>query len=123
MLAKTIILVPAALLGAIPIAASADTMNQTEVEPIRATSLTLQQARDVALKAHPGTLAAVTFGDEGGRAAYQAVVVGSDGKPWTALVDAGTGNVFAPALSSATEDHADGAKVEASDGDGETDDD
>jgi len=114
---KTMILFPAALLGALPFVASAETMDQGEVEMFRGASLTVQQAGDAALRVRAGTLAAVTFGDENGRAAYEAVVIGSDGLPWTVLIDARSGEVFASALSSAMEDHADSARAEEEDGD------
>lgn len=112
MLRKTLFLFPVALLGALPFAASAETMDQGELEMFRSTTMTIQQAGDAALKAHAGTLAAVTFGDENGRAAYEAVVVGSDGQPWTVLIDAKSGEVFASALSSAMEDHGNGGSAE-----------
>lgn len=59
----------------------------------------------------------MTFGDENGRAAYEAVVIGSDGQPWTVPIDAKSGEVFASALSSAMEDHQDGADGEGENGD------
>lgn len=107
MLAKTMILLHAALLGALPFAASAETMEQSELDMFRSASLTIQQAGDAALQAHAGTLAAVAFGDENGRAAYEAVVIGGDGQPWTVLIDAKTGEVFASALSSSMDHHED----------------
>ena len=107
MLRKTTILLPAALLGALPFAASAESMDQSELEMFRSASLTVQQAGDAALRAHAGTLAAVAFGDENGRAAYEAVVIGGDDQPWTVLIDAKTGEVFASALTSSMEDHED----------------
>lgn len=107
MLRKTMILLPAALLGALPFAASAETMDQSELDMFRTASLTISQAGDAALQAHAGTLAAVAFGDENGRAVYEAVVIGSDGQPWTVLIDAKTGEVFASALSSSMDDHED----------------
>lgn len=116
MLRKTMILFPVALLGALPFAASAETIDNGELEMFRNASLTVQQAGDAALRAHGGTLAAVTFGDENGRAAYEAVVIGSDGQPWTVLIDAKSGEVFASALSSAMEDHKDSAQAEGDDG-------
>ncbi len=122
MLRKTLILFPVALLGILPFAASAETMNQGELDMFRSASLTIQQAGDAALKAHSGTLAAVTFGDENGRAAYEAVVIGSDGQSWTVFIDAKSGEVFASALSSTMEDHADGAEGENGEQDGETND-
>jgi len=123
MFPKTMILFPAALLGALPFAASAESMNQSELDMFRGAALTIQQAGDAALNAHAGTLAAVAFGDENGRAAYEAVVVGGDGQPWTVMVDAKTGEVFASAKSSAMEEHEDGAQGQDEDGqDGETND-
>ena len=94
MSAKTMILFPAALLGALPFAASAESMNQSELDLFNGAKLTIQQAGDAALQAHAGTLAAVAFGDDDGRAAYEAVVVGKDGQPWTVMIDAKTGKVF-----------------------------
>ena len=89
----------------------------------RSASLTIQQAGDAALQAHAGTLAAVAFGDENGRAAYEAVVIGSDGQPWTVLIDAKTGEVFASALSSSMDDDEDqGDGQDEEDHDGETND-
>ncbi|MDX2485349.1 MAG: PepSY domain-containing protein [Pseudodonghicola sp.] len=124
MIRKTMILFPAALIAALPFAASAETMDQSELDMFRGAALTIQQASDAALQAHSGTLAAVAFGDENGRAAYEAVVIGGDGAPWTVLVDAKTGEVFASALSSAMEDHEDNAQGRGDDDyDGETDDD
>ncbi|WP_425102438.1 PepSY domain-containing protein [Tropicibacter sp. S64] len=123
MLRKTMILLPAALLGALPFAASAETMDQSELDMFRSASLTIQQASDAALQAHAGTLAAVAFGDENGRAAYEAVVIGGDGQPWTVLIDAKTGEVFASALSSSMDDHEDqGDGQDEEDHDGETND-
>lgn len=118
MLRKTMILLPAALLGALPFAASAETMNQSEIDMFRSAALTIQQAGDAALKAHAGTLATIAFGDENGRAAYEAVVIGSDGQPWTVLIDAKTGEVFASALASSMDDHEDQGEGQ----DGETND-
>lgn len=123
MLRKTMILLPAALLGALPFAASAETMDRGELDMFRSASLTIQQAEDAALQAHAGTLAAVAFGDENGRAAYEAVVIGGDGQPWTVLIDAKTGEVFASALSSSMDDHEDqGDSQDEEDQDGETND-
>ena len=123
MLRKTMILLPAALLGALPFAASAETMDQSELDMFRSASVTISQASDAALQAHAGTLAAVAFGDENGRAAYEAVVIGSDGQPWTVLIDAKTGEVFASALSSSMDDHEDqGDGQDEEDHDGETND-
>lgn len=122
MLRKTMILLPAALLGALPFAASAETMDQSELDIFRTASLSIQQAGDAALQAHAGTLAAVAFGDENGRAAYEAVVIGSDGQPWTVLIDAKTGEVFASALSSSMDDHEDQDNGQDDDHDGETND-
>ena len=123
MLRKTILLLPAALLGALPFAASAETMDQSELDMFRSASLTIQQASDAALQAHAGTLAAVAFGDENGRAAYEAVVIGGDGQPWTVLIDAKTGEVFASALSSSMDDHEDQGDSQDEEGhDGETND-
>ena len=115
MSAKTMILFPAALLGALPFAASAESMNQSELDLFNGAKLTIQQAGDAALQAHAGTLAAVAFGDDDGRAAYEAVVVGKDGQPWTVMIDAKTGEVFASAKSSAMDDHEDGAQGHDSD--------
>lgn len=124
MLRKTMILFPAALIGALPFAASAEPMAPSDVELFRGAAVTIQQAGDAALRAHSGTLAAVAFGDEDGRAAYEALVIGSDGQPWTVLVDAATGDVFASAASSAMQDHEDGAQGhDDDDHDGEEDDD
>jgi hypothetical protein len=123
MLRKTMILLPAALLGALPFAASAETMDQSELDMFRTASLSIQQASDVALQAHAGTLAAVAFGDENGRAAYEALVIGGDGQPWTVLIDAKTGEVFASALTSSMEDHEDqGESQDDDDHDVETND-
>ena len=123
MLRKTILLLPAALLGALPFAASAETMDQSELDMFRSASVTISQASDAALQAHAGTLAAVAFGDENGRAAYEAVVIGGDGQPWTVLIDAKTGEVFASALSSSMDDHEDqGDGQDEEDHDGETND-
>ena len=123
MLRKTVILLPAALLGALPLAASAETMDQSELDMFRSASLTISQASDAALQAHAGTVAAVAFGDENGRAAYEAVVIGSDGQPWTVLIDAKTGEVFASALSSYMDDHEDqGDGQDEEDHDGEMND-
>ena len=123
MLRKTMILLPAALLGALPFAASAETMDQGELDMFRSASLTIQQAGDAALQAHAGTLAAVAFGDENGRAAYETVVIGGDAQPWTILIDAKTGEVFASALSSSMDDHEDqGDGQDEEDQDGETND-
>lgn len=120
MLRKTMILFPAALLGVLPVAASAETMDKSELEMFQSATLNIQQAGDAALQAHSGTLAAVAFGDEDGRAAYEAVVIGADGQPWTVMIDAGNGEVFASAASSAMEDHADGARAD-DDHDGDND--
>lgn len=127
MLRKTLLL-PAALLGVMPLAVSAEIMDQSELDMFRSASLTISQAGDAALQAHSGVLAAVAFGDENGRAAYEAVVIGADGQPWTILIDAQTGEVFASALSSVMDDqddHEDGPDHEDDgddDQDGETND-
>ena len=52
MLRKTILLLPAALLGALPFAASAETMDQSELDMFRSASVTISQASDAALQAH-----------------------------------------------------------------------
>ena len=121
---KALILLPAALVVALPFAASAEAMDAAELDMFSAASLTLQQASDAALQAHSGMLAAVAFGEENGRATYEAVVVGSDGQPWTILMDANTGEIFASGLSSSMDDeegdgqdHEDGQDMEGSDGD------
>ena len=120
---KTMILFPAALLGVLPYAASAETLDQSALEMFRSASVTIQQAGNAALQAHVGTLAAIAFSDENGRAAYEAVVIGNDGLPWTVLVDAANGEAFASAPSSAMEDHpASAPGMDDEDHDGEVDD-
>lgn len=122
---RMMILFPAALIGTLPLMALAETMDQTEVDLFHTATVSLTQAGETALKAHDGTLAAISFGDEDGRAAYEAVVIGADGQPWTVLVDAKSGEVFASAISSAMNDHEDGKKGHEEgddDGDGETND-
>ena len=124
MLSKAMIIIPAALMAAIPLTASAEAFSQSELAMFNSAKLTVQQAGDAALQSHAGKLATVTFGDEDGRAAYEAVVVSSDGQPWTVLVDVKTGEVFASALSSSMEDHADhGQGMSDDDHDGEADND
>ena len=50
-------------------------------------------------------------------------MIGGDGQPWTVLIDAKTGEVFASALSSAMGDHEDqGESQDDDDHDGETND-
>lgn len=120
MFRKLITLIPAALLGALPFAASAESLDRTELEMFRSASLTLQQAGETALKAHAGTLSSVSFGDENGRGAYEAIVIGSDGEPWTVLIDAKTGEVFASEKSSAMKEHEDAKGEQGENGDGET---
>ena len=117
------ILLPATLLGALPLAAAAGTLDRDKPEMLRSASLTTQQARDAALQAHAGTLAAVAFGEKNGRTAYVAVAIGGDGQTWTVLIDARTGEVFASALSSSMDDHEDqGDGQDEEDHDGETND-
>lgn len=122
MLRKTMILLPTALLGTLPFAASAETMDQSELEMFRTASLSIQQAGDAALQAHAGKLAAAVFGDENGRAVYEVVVIGGDGQPWTVLIDCKSGEVFASALSSAMDDHEDQGESQDDDRDSETND-
>ena len=125
MLRKSMILFPVALIGAVPFSASAETMDQSELEMFRKASVSIQQAGDAALSARPGRLAAVSFGDEDGRAAYEAVVVGANDESWTVLIDANSGKVFASGKSSAMEDHEDGPRLQDDNDhhDGEGDDD
>lgn len=124
MFRKTLLILPAAMLGALPLLASAETLSGQEMTLFRAAGVTLTQAADAARQAHPGALASVAFGDEDGRAAYAAVVVGNDGQPWTVLVDAQSGDVFASARSSAMQEHEDGAESGVDNHeDGETQDD
>lgn len=124
MFRKTMMIVaPATFLFALPLAASAESMDKGALEKFASAALTIQQAGDAALKAHPGKLAAVTFGDENGRATYEAVVVGSDGQPWMLKIDAKTGEVFASGQSSAMQDDEDSAQDEGENGkDSETND-
>ena len=124
MLRKTVILVPAALLGVLPLAAAAERLGPAELALFQGATLSAQQAGNAALQTHAGALASIVFGDEDGRAAYEAVVVGTDGQAWTVKIDAATGEVFASALSSDMQDHADNAQALDDHGaDGETDDD
>lgn len=127
MLRNPKILLPAALLGALPFAASAEIMDRSELDMFRNAQVTMQQAGETAVQAHPGDLAAIVFGDEDGRAAYRAMVVGKDGESWTMLIDAQSGEIFASGKSSAMQDHEDHAKGQDNDydgdHDGETDDD
>ncbi|WP_158971113.1 PepSY domain-containing protein [Chachezhania sediminis] len=117
------LIIPAALLGALPFAAAAGTeMPEIKEYPLaRDAAVSLQDAGQAAQAAHPGDLAAVVFGDEDGRLAWEAIVVDPDGTLWTVLIDAADGQVFASAATSAmngdAEDHEDGHE------DGETDDD
>ena len=119
MLHKTMILIPVALFGTLPFAASAETMSAAEIEMFNSATLTLQQAGDTALQTHPGKLASVDFGADDSRAGYYVAVVGNDGQPWTVMIDAQTGEVYASGLSSAMED---GADVQHDDSDGSSED-
>lgn len=110
MLRKTMILFPAALLGVISFAASAETLDRSEIDMFRSASVSIQQAGEAALQAQPGTLASVFFGDENGRAAYEAIVIGADGQPWTVLIDSKNGEVIASALSSTMNDDEEGVR-------------
>ncbi|MCC0081416.1 MAG: PepSY domain-containing protein [Rhodobacter sp.] len=121
MLRKSMILVPVALVGALPFAAYAERLSQSELAMFQGAGVSAQQAGETALQTHAGRLASVVFGDEDGRAAYEAVVVGADGQPWSVRIDAATGDVFASALTSDMQDHADAADHE--DDDTETNDD
>ncbi|UFI06705.1 PepSY domain-containing protein [Roseibium aggregatum] len=121
MITKSMIALPVAMLGALPFAASAESIDATELAMFHGASVSLQQAADLAVKAHDGQLAAVTFGDEDGRAAYEAIVIGNDKEPWTVLVDAKSGEVFASAKSSDIKDHDDRGNAEDDDDEGQAD--
>jgi hypothetical protein len=87
-------------LSAVTSSASAATMG----------TATIQQAGYAALRFHPWGAPAIAFGDRNGRAAYDAVVVGSEHQPWTVLIDARSGEVFASGPSSTMGDCADDAQ-------------
>lgn len=124
MFRKTLLILPVAMVGVLPLLASAETLAGRELTMFNAASVTLTQAGNAAMQAHPGALSSVAFGDEDGRAAFAAVVVGTDGEPWTVLVDAQSGDVFASARTSAMQDPEDGAEAAADNhDDGETQDD
>lgn len=114
MFRKTLILIPAALVGALPFAVMAETMSQSELQMFNSAKLSLQQAGDAALAAQQGKLAEVSFDDEQkDRAAYEAVVISADGQSWTVMVDANSGEVFAKALSSDMDDDHEGEDDDA----------
>lgn len=114
MFRKTLILIPAALVGALPFAAMAETMSQSELQMFNSAKLSLQQAGDAALAAQQGKLAEVSFDDElKDRAAYEAVVIAADGQAWTVMIDANSGEVFAKALSSDMDDDHEGEDDDA----------
>lgn len=109
MLRKTMMIFPAALAAALPFAAMAETMSQSELQRFDSATLSLQQAGDAALAAQQGRLAEVSFDDEqNGRAAWEAVVIGANGKSWTVMIDATSGEVFGKALSSDKDDDHEG---------------
>ncbi len=111
-------LIPAIFVGALPLAAVAEVPELQEFGLARDAAVSLQSAGETALNTHPGKLAAVIFGDEDGRLAWEAIVVGQDGEPWSVLIDAKDGQVFASAAASSKyEDDQDDHE------DGETDDD
>lgn len=118
------ILIPAALIAALPLAAmAAERLSPAEVTQFQKAAVSLDQAGAAALKDHPGALASVNYGDEDGRMGYEVIVVGADGQPWTVLVDAQSGDIFASAASSSMTDHEDHANGQADHEDGEEDDD
>jgi Predicted membrane protein len=118
------ILIPAALIASLPLAAmAAERLSPAEVTQFQSAAVSLDQAGATALQNHPGALASVTYGDEDGRMGYEVVVIGADGQPWTVLVDAQSGDVFASAASSAMNDHEDQANGHDDHEDGEEDDD
>ena len=109
MLRKTMILFPAALVAALPFAAMAETMSQSELQMLNGAKLSLAEAGDAALAAQPGKLAEVSFDDEHkDRATWEAVVIAEDGQSWPLMIDAANGDVFDKALSSDMEDDDDG---------------
>lgn len=107
MFRKTMILIPAALVAALPFAVSADGMDRSELELFRSATVTLSQAGETALNAHPGALAEIEFDDEDGRATWEAKVIGTDGQTTKVMIDANTGEVFASAQSSDRKDRDD----------------
>ena len=88
-----------AAFGMTPLLASAEDFDKAEADLFRAATVTVQTAGQTALTAHPGTLAAVGFNDENGKGVYEALVVDTDGTPWTVKIDAMTGAVLASGQS------------------------
>lgn len=109
---KTLVITTAALLATLPLTAGAagmdDTGLGTDAQMARAANLSLQEASDLALAQHPGELAAIGYSDEDGRGAFEATVIGADGRPWLVKLDANTGEVLGQGLASLTDDEGDG---------------
>lgn len=128
---RTIVpLTAAALFAVTPLALMAETNDTAdagaEAQMALAAGVSLQEAQDLALAQHAGTVAAIGFNDENGRGVYEAVVIGADGQPWLVKLDADTGEMLGQGLAALMDDEGDGAQSGDSDqdhgGDGETDD-
>ena len=113
MLRKTMTLLSAALMTALPLATVAETLRPSEVQMLNNSMVSLQQAADAALVARQGRLAALSFDDENDRAAWEAVVIAPDGQSWTVMIDANSGDVFASGLSSGMGDDDEGEDDDA----------
>ncbi|WP_102226706.1 PepSY domain-containing protein [Acidimangrovimonas sediminis] len=91
-----------------------------EAQMAVAAPVTLSQAGGIALKAAPGTLAAIGFNDENGKGVYEASVVRDAGKVTLVKVDAESGKVMSTTQATAIgNDHEHGDGQEAEDGAGD----
>lgn len=113
-----ILAVSALALGMVPVMASAEQSNAREIALLQSAAISAQTAAQTALAAHPGTLAAIDFGDENGVGIFEAEIIAADGTEWKVQVDAMTGNIVAQGQASAMDDQ-DG---DHGDGDGEQND-
>lgn len=62
--------------------------------------VSLDQAKQIALKQVPGTISAIGFNDENGMGVYEATVVGADGTASIIKIDANTAAVLASGQAS-----------------------
>lgn len=119
-----------ALIAALPLTAAAAGMDEDHTGPeaqmAMAATVSWQDAGNAALAAHPGTLAALDFGDENGTGIYEVTIFGPDVQPWVVKIDATSGAVLDQGSAAKMEDADDGDEDHAAASateHGETDDD
>lgn len=125
---KTILTAVTLVAALAPFAGSAETSASQEAALMAGAKVTMSQAGDLALKAHPGTLAEVGFNDENGKGIYEAHITDGSGQAYTVKIDAMSGEVLASGQATQMDaNEQDGerndAQAEAGGSDGEAADD